>query len=309
MTDFSFEKVNYSLRPNKSVERKLIVRLLAEIDQKAKLGIKSYSYIGLGSMWFVDFVLVHRTFEISSLISIEREESRKTRAEFNRPYSCVRVEPGDTTKVFPTLITKHPKCIVWLDYDDELSDFMFEDIETFCRGCMPGSIFLASVNANLSSLRQDHKTLESQAAELRRIAGSENVPADAEIRLSRNSFPALVNEILLTKMQSFSLLARRELKFVPLANFGYSDGVPMATCGGLVATQEQESVLVGMSKSRYEHLAMPQLTHKEKLELDRHMPSESPPDHRTLPFELKQTEIDAYWKYYLQYPLYSELLF
>ena len=309
MAEFSFEKINYSLRPNKSVERKLIVRLLAAIDQSANLDIKSYTYIGLGSMWFVDFILIHRNLGLSSLISIEREESRKGRAEFNRPYSCVKIEPGETDKVLKSVIQKHPKCVVWLDYDDQLSDFMFEDIETFCRGCAAGSVLFASMNANLSNLRQDYKTVEDQAAELRRIAGAENVPADAERRLSQNTFPVLVNEILLTKMQSFALSARPELKFLPLLNVSYSDGVPMATCGGILATQEQQTALGSLSTSAYEHLAMPQLTHKEKLELDRLMPSASPPDYRTLPFELKQTEIDAYWKYYLQYPLYSELLF
>jgi Putative O-methyltransferase len=317
MPDFSFEKVNYSLRPNKNVERKLIVRLLATLDHTANLGMKSYTYIGLGSMWFVDFILVHRTIGISSLFSIEREESRENRAEFNRPYSCITIIPGETAKVLPTLIQEHPRCVVWLDYDDQLSEYMFEDIETFCRRSQAGSVLLISANANLPAFREEHRTLDNQGAELRRVAGVENVPADAAKRLTKNSYPALINEILLTKMRSFARTAQPDLKFLPLADVSYSDGVPMATCGGILVNAAQESMLDGAKVEPFDllaahghaRLAVPQLTHKEKLELDRLMPRGLPPDRVMLPFELKQTEIDAYWKYYLEYPLYSELLF
>jgi hypothetical protein len=317
MAEFSFEKVNFALRANKSVERKLIVRLLAAIDQAANLGIKSYTYIGLGSMWFIDFILIHRALGISSMISIEREESRKGRAEFNRPYSCVEVAIGETTSVLPPVIQEHPRSVVWLDYDDQLSGPMFEDIETLCRGCEAGSPLFMSLNANLPALREEHVTVEGQAAELRRVAGVENVPPDAEKRLTRNAFPALINEILLTKMQSFARIARPGLKFLPLVDLSYSDGVPMATCGGILADAAQEAALAQATREPFDllashghvKLAIPQLTHKEKLELDRLMPSGGPPNRLALPFELKQTEVDAYWKYYLEYPLYSELLF
>ena len=62
-----------------------------------------------------------------------------------------------------------------------------------------------------------------------------------------------------------------------------------------------------MQKAEQFELAVPQLTHKEKLELDRHMPAAAVLwSAKKLPFELKDSEIEAYWKFYLHYPNFAE---
>ncbi len=80
----SFKTINYSIRPNKNVERKLIIEFLSALEQK--FHISNYRYIGFGSMWFTDFILMHKALQINDMISIEESKSNEKRAEFNKPF-------------------------------------------------------------------------------------------------------------------------------------------------------------------------------------------------------------------------------
>ena len=44
----SFEKINYSLRPSKSIERKMIIPFLSKLNNFDELA--NYHYIGFGSI-------------------------------------------------------------------------------------------------------------------------------------------------------------------------------------------------------------------------------------------------------------------
>ena len=72
----SYEKINYLLRPNKSVERKMVCEMLAGISSVKDLS--AYQYIGFGSTYFADFSLFHRSFGITKMISIEGKNKRSS---------------------------------------------------------------------------------------------------------------------------------------------------------------------------------------------------------------------------------------
>ncbi len=52
---YSFEKINYNLRPNKCIERKMMCDALGRLSFIEHLD--NYRYIGLGSPYFADFIL------------------------------------------------------------------------------------------------------------------------------------------------------------------------------------------------------------------------------------------------------------
>ncbi len=67
----SYMQINYSLRPAKSVERKMLceaIKRLAVFDK-----IESYKYVGFGSAYFSDFSLIHRSLGIEDMLSIEKD--------------------------------------------------------------------------------------------------------------------------------------------------------------------------------------------------------------------------------------------
>jgi hypothetical protein len=315
MAQRSFERFNYLLRPNKNVERKLMLEILSAFEADTRFKLSTYRYVGLSSVYFADAVLFHKRLGISDIVSIEKETSRKKRLEFNRPFSCVTIQPGATKDVLPQLEWTKPQ-VVWLDYDGGLALEQFADFETLAAKLNSGDFVFLSVNAELmqlKGLKQDGQELSLEAA-LRQQVPEDAVPSDVKDRLTGVAFPALVGEIWDTYARSKVLGTGRGLRFIPLLNLTYADGARMVTYGGILVNDDDRVKVEALNLGRFEYvakaaqfeLAVPQLTHKEKLELDRLLPKTGPPAATDLPFELKDTEIEAYWKFYLHYPTYAE---
>ena len=148
----SFSKINYAVRPNKNVERKLMAEAL--LCLKDAFGISDYNYIGMGSMWFTDFILFHKVLLIDSMFSIEKEEYAK-RAAFNKPYDCITVVQGDSTAVLPSMPELGQSSIIWLDYDTGLDGPVLKDTKTVCEKAKNGNIFMITVNANHEKIRKE----------------------------------------------------------------------------------------------------------------------------------------------------------
>src|SRR6266581_5372051 len=110
----SYRIVNFSLRPAKSVERKMLAeafRLLSRFGS-----INAYRYIGLGSNFFSDFILFHKSLGITNMTSIEQDRPFAKRFAFNRPFLCVDIKIGESGEILPTL-NWSMRTILWLDYD------------------------------------------------------------------------------------------------------------------------------------------------------------------------------------------------
>lgn len=143
----SDQKINYQVRPAKSVERKMLCDLVREIQLVGGNG--ELRYIGLGAKYFTDFLLLHNEFGISDMISIEAEKERQVRYEFNKPLKCIQMLYGTTNEILPQLDGFNEKMnLIWLDYDDVFCDTMLSDIETICRSIEIGSMFFISCNCS-----------------------------------------------------------------------------------------------------------------------------------------------------------------
>lgn len=316
MGEPSFEKVNYSLRPNKNVQRKLVIQMLSRIGSSTRFILGDYRYLGLGSVWFADFIMMHRLLGISDLVSIEREATRGRRMEFNRPFSCVSVMLGPASDVIPELEWTKPN-IVWLDYDDPLRKYMFDDFEAVLKRLHSGDVLIATANANVEQIRNvvDEGVPVAPETALRQVCGDENVPVDVDSDLSANRFPSVVGRILANASTTTTARVHTDLRFAHLLNITYKDTTAMVTCGGMVVNEADllELKATGVEEMEYFagrgqfEIAVPHLTHKERLEFNKILPCASPPDPSALPFELKAKEVESYWKFYLQYPAYQEL--
>src|SRR4051812_29461662 len=122
----SFHTVNFAVRPNKSVERKLVFEALRALDPP--FSFKRFRYLGLGGIWFTDFVLAHRTLRIDHFHSVQEHSSKAERARFNRPFATVEVSEGKSTNVLPTLSLNSQRAIVWMDYDTAITGPVLQDI-------------------------------------------------------------------------------------------------------------------------------------------------------------------------------------
>lgn len=192
----SFEHVNYALRPNKSVERKLMVEGLCALQPQ--FNVRDYWYIGLGSMWFVDFILVHKNLLIDKMYSIEWPD-HADRAKFNRPYACIEVIPGETTEVLRNLPLQEYSSIIWLDHDSGIEGPVLQDIEIVCNKAKSGSVMIVTINADKRRLprRDEHNQRLTPEESLQRCAPG-LVPSEVRNLFSypREKFARLLGRIL-----------------------------------------------------------------------------------------------------------------
>lgn len=145
----SFDSVNYSVRLKKNVERKIIGELMLRLNPAFSIG--SYQYIGMGSLWFSDFVLMHKFLGIKKMYSVERDSP--LRAKFNSPYGFVEVLEGTVSENVPSLLSDDQRSVVWLDYDGDLRHKIVRDLLDIVPNARAGDIFIVTSNAHIGQVR------------------------------------------------------------------------------------------------------------------------------------------------------------
>jgi len=326
-----FEKINYTLRPNKSVERKMMCEALGRLSFIQHLN--KYRYIGFGSPYFTDFILFHRNLGIKKLVSIEKEESKKARFDFNIPYSGIEMKYGQSTTVLPNLGLDKEKNIVWLDYDDKISDFMFSDIDTFFFNSMPGSFFIISINVeqdfpNWDALRTEGggTTKDFRLKNLTGRVGKSRIPAEfMQLNMTTKNLIKVTYEMIRRQIAT-SLINRNgankgEVEFKQLFNFVYKDNATILTVGGLLFDSQLKPAIAQMafnelpfvqSGEQQYRIKSPNLTYREAKALDKVMPNSAIVEKgefvneklQSLP--LIQSDIENYAKIYRYYPTFTE---
>ena len=165
----SSNRVDFSLRPAKHAER----RMMTEIFRRLRpfQPVEDYLYIGLGSLWFTDFALFHRTLGVKRLISMEREVSYERRFDDNKPFAAVTMDYRDSSLVLPDVDWSHPN-FVWLDYDDPLQKSMLYDAQSIATRCASGTV-LATTIQSYSAKQVDEAEWDktSQGSALLRFRG------------------------------------------------------------------------------------------------------------------------------------------
>lgn len=308
----SYLRVQYDLRPAKQVERRMIIDAL----QLLALGgfeIRDYQYTGMGSIYFVDFVLFHKLLGIHRMLCVEHAKQITKRTHFNKPFDCVQVQMNRIGDVIPTL-SKDLKHLLWLDYDSILSRSHLEDIALAATYLSTGSIFLITVDVEPPGNDLDEPK-EWRDYFLDEADGYLD-PSINVRQFARSNLPR-INMGIIERVLRTGLVGREPVKFLPLFNFLYADGHQMLTLGGMIGTDVERRKLRGselpnvpyirldMKTAPYE-IRIPRLTRKERLFLDAAMPSAS--KWKPKAFELSADDILAYREIYRFLPAYAELL-
>lgn len=317
----TFENVNYRLRPAKNIERKMMTDIFLRLPKIHPL--KEYRYIGFGSTFFSDIRLIHRRLGIRDIISIEREDDKRSRFELNKPYDCVEMKYGESKEVLPKLDWDTPT-ILWLDYDDELETYMFSDIREFMTEAPAGSLLFITVNAHptpLHHLRSDDEDEEDSTMldELRENLARKYIPTDIERKDLRGwGYGKVCRKIILNQIEENYLPDRNsgvknedKVEFIPLVNFRYQDGAKMRTIGGILADEEVKTALdstdfedlffLRSGEEAYE-IDPPTLTFAEMRALDQELPG----DPANIDSPIPDKDIEKYADVYRYFPRFVE---
>lgn len=232
----SDRKINYSLRPSKSIERKMLLDVFKEVCIPSNCD--QYQYVGFGASFFSDFKLIHRELNITDMISIEGNSDMLNikRCEFNKPFSCIVVRPGHSYQVLNKLTWKK-KSIVWLDYDKSLQSFMFQDIETCSHKAKPWSFLVLSLRRDFE--QTDKKMFQDEFGDkVPEYLTPEYLESKKSHVLIRGMILSVIEEVIANDYSTKSEEDR--LIFKQIFNFTYKDDAPMYTFGGVFILKSQE---------------------------------------------------------------------
>lgn len=246
----SFRRIDYSLRPAKHAERRMLCELYRRITPFNR--VEDYVYVGFGSILFLDFSLFHRALGIKNMISIERSATAKKRIEENKPFR-IPVIYSHSKVVLPKLEwSKHH--LLWLDYDDPLSPEMLHDMQTVASRAKPGTVLTISVQCSIApqvAEAESDKQADSPNALSRFISlfGRERVPQETDEmdlyswRLGQLSRKMLSHEIEAGLAIRNSSSHENQMRFKQICEIEYEDGAKMTTLVGIFYSPEDAHLL------------------------------------------------------------------
>lgn len=309
----SFQRINYALRPAKNVERKMLAETFHHLSRFQP--VREYRYIGLGSVYFSDFVLFHKTLGITDMICIERETGSADRVEFNRPFGCVKIEMSSTAGVLPSL-GWDKRSITWLDYDSVLSAGTLSDVDTVVSRAPSGSVLAVTLNAH-------PRLLEDSIDDMREDLGAEILPerigpSDLEGWKGAGFYWSILSESIRTSLErrNDGHTDPSPMMFEQLFHFHYQDSSKMFTLGGLLYSEAETTLRDACGFHQLDFyrpgpeaflIDVPKLTFREIRHLDRRLPSGHPNevDLRGIPVE----DLERYARLYRFFPGFVEAEF
>lgn len=278
----SYEKVNYSIRPAKCIERKMLAEAFQRLWRIDRLD--HFRYVGFGSTYFTDFILFHKALGFNDMISIEKDIENEDRFRFNCPFACVNIEFGESNVILPSL-DWDKKNIVWLDYDGKMDKEKLQDVDCVCSNVVAGSVIIVSVNAEPGDVTVDRlKAME-------RVFGRNLLPTNITVKdiddwgtakVYRTMIDNQINSLL--RERNGILPAGEKLVYKQLFNFHYKDGARMLSTGGLIFRENQvadveachfESLPYFRDGSDPFLIEAPNLTYREIRHLDSQLPEQS----------------------------------
>ena len=325
----SGELINYTLRPKKQIERKIIINGLKEIFNILSLSQKlsNYRYVGMGSFYYYDFIMFHKFLHIKKMTSLDNYWTKK-RFEFNRPYDFIDFVPKSTLKFLETFEMKD-SLIVWFDYDYGLfkrvgkivDTEILQEIQLLQDKLKLDDVFLVTINVKYPGNSKPKREEINWMFEKFKLFLPKEIKTSEDI-IEKN-YVYVIQKILincLTENQKF-----RNIKFKKIMSFLYSDGVPMYTFVAMAYKKEESLTTLKIPYINTEEdeitiIDVPNLTAKEKIYLDSQINaftkkvsklnlSENRLKKIILEdFEINFQDLSNYIDYYKYYPQYFETL-
>jgi len=311
----SHEKVHYEFRPAKQVERRMLLHTFHEL-RDVGYPISSYEYTGLGSIYFVDFILFHRYLGMKKLTSVEGDPDVKKRVVFNCPYRIVKIVHDDITAQISRL-SQERRHILWLDFDSILTAEMVDAVFLAATQLSIQSILLITVDVEPPGRPEDGLTKWNPANWMRyykKEAGLYFWRGISRSDFGRESLPMTNARLFRTIIGDG--LSSREASFIDMFSFLYADGHRMLSVGGMIGSDEDTRRIASLDRNELHFLRdritdepflikVPLVTRKERHYLDQHMPCRknwAPSD-----FEMNPRDVADYRSIYRYYPAYTEM--
>lgn len=314
----SYKTIDYRVRPAKSIERKMLAEAFRRLSHFHE--VQRYTYVGMGSLYFSDFSLFHRSLGFERMISIENTtaEASKKRFLLNVPFSQIEMKFGHSNVVLQRLKIDGP-LVVWLDYDGMLDQSCLVDIKYVAKKAPSGSLVIVSANADAKSLQgevEDSEEPTNVLDVLKRRVGADSISpgltaADVSGHRVGDIFRDVIDSAIRDAVQNRNseVPASEAFSYQQIFNFRYSDNARMITVGGVVFSEPdreklERSSFAQLSFTRFGNevckIEPPLLTFSEMRRID----AAKAEDLENL--SLPQGDIDKYRSNYRYFPNFVE---
>lgn len=315
----SYNKINYKLRPQKRIERAMLAEL---INRFSYIINKPVNYIGMGSLYYTDFVFFNKNCNLNKMISIEAmidektgqlDEGKKKRFENNKPMDKIVLLPKFISEaIAENDLPFHENNIVWYDYDGYFEASYIEDLGKTIEATQKSSIIAISFNnyfpKKYYSKKHEVNTDKCYQEYVDYIIDDVEKDDFIEKHFSetvQNICEKYLQKTVKDKNDSFGTAF--ELK--RLSKITYQDGAEMVTIvWALVDTSCDtafDSMIDGVKILGEIDLSMQNLTLFEKLQLDKNSTEEV--DVLSEKFGLDRITIERYFLYAKYIPEYTEV--
>ena len=310
----SYLKVAYDLRPSKQVVRRIFLDFFRRLAGGG-VPIEEFRYTGMGSIHFVDHILFHKFLGIDKLVSVEHDEYIESRLQFNRPFDNIELKIMSIGDYIPQL-DKRERHIVWLDYDNRLSEAMVDDVVS-CANYLPiGSFMLVTVD---TTPHKGFKKAKDNYEYYLEVAKGLWKPDWKYIDFANGKLHLRVVDLVARAFKE-GIVGRSNVEenvsALPCFSFVYSDGHRMVTLGVQLGGKREAEKLDRIGDG-VEYLIrdfgnmpfkidVPVLTRKERLHLESVMPSM---DYSKVQSSgLDHDLFEKFGRIYRFFPSYGELL-
>ncbi|MBU0712484.1 hypothetical protein KJ762_11445 [bacterium] len=322
----SFENINYMFRPKKQIERKIFIELLQKMQHALNINISKYRYIGLGSIYYYDFILFHKYLNIRDMVSLDDKEEHN-RFEFNKPFDFITFKPMSTTD-FLSKNDLDKESFIWFDYDSSLirynkqyksfvnTEAIFNDIRLIANRSNELDLFVLTVNITIqNSLFDGQKFRQAFINEYDEYLSKQYKQVK---KITFENYPLIIQNIIINIFRNNEM--HHPVKFEKLFSFVYQDGAPMYTIGGIFSKDNLQDKLVEedsffqIDENKVVNIDVPLLTYYEKMKLDKKIVDieknlDSLNEEKIiemLGFEMEPSELRSYLDYHRYYPQYYE---
>lgn len=336
----------YHLRPNKAIDRFLLVEILDIL--KRNCDISNYTYYGFGGPLLEDCRLIYSRFPEVKIVSIERDIDTVKRQRFHSFSKNLEIKHQDFSS-FVADFSSNGREIFWLDYTN-LDIGNFNEFKSILQKVSDNSIVKITIRAEPPPKELTSENSEEKWADFReryceeKWADFQNKyreerwedfrktyqeflpdtakPTDVDRRLP---FIELLQEMLQIASQQ-ALPAAGNSIFQLLNSSHYNDSTHMLSLTGIVCNRNKMSNIrewftnwkfINMEWERPRKIEVPILSIKERLHLEKSIPTG---DHtgRTLSQVLRYNidrrrenidKLKQYEEFHQYYPYFARILF
>jgi len=214
----------------------MIVEALGRLGPLVPLD--KYRYVGMGSIFFRDFQIIHRRLGINSMVTVEENRRAETRVKFNLPLACINPVMESTNKALPRLQLEDNPYILWLDYESRVNRQMLADVEEVVGRCAAGSVMIVSANVErLHDDKREHWLSEFGTAHDR----PEPINPQERSEYAMLSYRLLREEIGRTlRSRNAGIPDCKRVAFRQMFHMVHTDRTPMLTVGGALVSVADE---------------------------------------------------------------------